>query len=333
VAVMVRGYDLETQLCELERNHPELHAVIDPQRLSTWRDELAHRSEMQDDFGPSGRGVEYLQAQELNVNARAVGITQLAQLMLGRPGANPARDRIIVDLLGGNGLVRRVISATLGPRAASVLTCDASPHMVSAAWAQGAPAIIQRAEQSLLRSGSVDGVLLAYGSHHIPVGLRQTVANEAYRVLRPGGIFVLHDFLHGSPAERWFADVAHPYSLTGHDFEHFTYREIKDCIARAGFVTSSVMDLDDSYTVTGATADEARRNMGQYLVKMYGLVRVERELGTDAAYYWAADQARQIFRYADDGVTAKASRLCYDDRERTWYLTIPRRAVVGIGWK
>lgn len=330
---MIAGHDIETQLCQLKKNHPELYAVIDPQRFGTWRDELALQSEMRDDFGPGGRGVEYLQAQELNANARAVGITQLAQLMLAKPGVEHIRDHIIVDLLGGNGLVRRVISATLGPGAASVLTCDASPHMVSAAWAQGAPAIIQRAEQPLLRSGSVEGVLLAYGSHHIPVSLRQTVANEAYRILRPGGIFVLHDFLRGSPAERWFADVAHPFSLTGHDFEHFTYREIRECVARAGFVTGSVMDLDDSYTLPGATADEARRNMGQYLVKMYGLVRAERELGPDAACFWAADQAQQIFRYADDNVTAKASQLCYDGREGIWYLTIPRRAVVGIGWK
>lgn len=330
---LVSGDDLEAQLNELEKHHPELYAVIDLRRIRAWKNELAAESSVRDDFGPGGRGVEYLQAQTLDGNARAAGIMQLTQLVLSSPSAGQSRDRIIIDLLGGNGLVRRVISATAGLERASILTCDASPHMVSAAWAQGAPAIIQRAEQPLLCSDSVDGVLLAYGSHHIPVGLRQTVVNEAYRILRPGGIFVLHDFLQGSPAERWFTDVAHPYSLTGHDFIHFTSQEIKHYLTVAGFASSTVMSLGDSYTLTGDTADDARRNMGQYLVKMYGLIRAERALGEEEAYSWAADRAQQIFRYPDDGVTPMASQLSYDKTKRTWRFTIPRRALVGMGSK
>jgi SAM-dependent methyltransferase len=205
--------------------------------------------------------------------------------------------------------------------------------MVSAAWAQGAPAIIQRAEQPVLRSSSVDALLLAYGSHHIPVELRQAVANEAYRILRPGGIFVLHDFLRGSAAERWFAEICHPYSLTGHDFTHFTYSEIRKYLAVAGFANHRVMDLDDSYTVTGATEEAASNNMGEYLVKMYGLGRAERERGADDACHWAADQARLIFRYARNGVSAKVGGVSYDEAEHAWRLTIPRRAAVGIGYK
>ncbi|MEU7161559.1 class I SAM-dependent methyltransferase [Streptomyces chrestomyceticus] len=87
--------------------------------------------------------------------------------------------------------------------------------MAEQAWARGIPAVRQRAESLLFRDASVGGVLLAYGSHYIPVAQRGAVVQEAFQVLQPGGVFVLHDFLTDSPVDVWFRKVVDVYAAIG----------------------------------------------------------------------------------------------------------------------
>lgn len=98
-----------------------------------------------DDFGPdasSGRGDHYMSAQTTNVMARAHGINQL----LGFMNAQNGRSDCIV--LGGDGLLRKV-AVHLGLSGIEILSCDILEHMITAAWAAGALAILQRAERLL----------------------------------------------------------------------------------------------------------------------------------------------------------------------------------------
>ena len=96
-----------------------------------WQQHLATNPALdRDDFGADGRGESYAQAQALNEQARKVGIVALLELMrrhhAGRDGSEPA---MIADLLGGDGLVRRVGHAA-GLTDLEIVTCDASPYMV-----------------------------------------------------------------------------------------------------------------------------------------------------------------------------------------------------------
>lgn len=50
-------------------------------------------------------------------------------------------------------------------------------------------------------------MLLAYGTHHIDPANRLSTVQEAHRVLRLGGVFVLHDFEVGGPMDEWFSKV------------------------------------------------------------------------------------------------------------------------------
>jgi len=238
----------------------------------------------------------------------------------------------LVDLLGGDGLLYRACR-NMGVKNLSVLTCDLSPHMVSAAWERGAPALLQAAEEPLLKSSSVDVVLLAYGSHHIAPSSRQQVVEEAYRMLRTEGIFVLHDFPQHSPAEQWFREVADRYSKTGHKFDHFTSGEIADYLKRAGFAEIRILEIDDSYSAVGLSEIDARMNIGKYLVKMYGLMPPAAELEEQSGWLWAADRAQEIFQYDDNGSTAKNGQVWYDPAKEAWRISVPRRAIVGIGRK
>jgi len=90
-----------------------------------------------------------------------------------------AESRILVGLLGGDGLVSRVVTLS-GRTDAVTVTCDASPFMVSQDWAGGIPALLQRAEALLFRDGPAGGVLLALrgrvGLCWFPGALRADVA-------------------------------------------------------------------------------------------------------------------------------------------------------------
>jgi SAM-dependent methyltransferase len=319
----VPGDDVEAQAGALRRYFPRWYDCLDPSRI-----EQVWTRYARDDFGPSdsgGRGHEYIRAQTAAVSARFVGIREVMTLALRHAGD---RELLLVDLLGGDGLLRRACGL-LGFPQIDVLTCDASPLMVATAWASSGPALLQLAERPLLRSESVDVVVLAYGSHHIPVDRRGTVAMEAYRVLRPGGVFILHDFLVGSPAESWFTEVVDRYSRTGHDYPHFTEAEICGYLSKAGFDDYRLLEIDDPYHVTATTCAEAERQIGEYLLDMYGLVRAESAMGRAAAREWVLGRAEEIFL----GSRAHRDLTSYDTSTGRWRALLPRRAIVGLGLK
>lgn len=322
--------DMEIQLRQLRTDFYELYECVDVERALAWAREYAP-ADVVDDFGREeygGRGESYRRAQTRNITARAHGISQMLDFIRNGTGATRKK---VVDVLGGDGLVRRVVDS-LGFSDLNVLTCDISPYMVSAAWRANVPALLQKADHLLQRDDSVDGVLVAYGSHHVDPADRATLVREAHRVLRPGGVLVVHDFLVGTPMETWFGEVVDRYSQTGHRYTHFTAEEMRGYLVSAGFDWHEITDLADPYVATGATPVDAELNLGRYLLDMYGLVEVER-LATGEASRWAIEQAKQIFRYPDKPGWMSEFSVRYDEIEATWRCTIPRMAIVGVGRK
>jgi SAM-dependent methyltransferase len=333
MATAVIGSDIGSQLRRLRREYPHIYSCIDLGRVAGLGpgSPAAGRDTPRDDFAAEevgGRGRSYLTAQQ-SASTRERGIRGLVDLV---ERTRTATSDVIVDLLGGDGLVQRVVSA--GNRQIPVIvTCDASPFMVQAAWARGIPALLHRAEHCLFRTGAVGGVMLAYGSHHIDPAQRATVAEEALRILQPGGVFVLHDFAVGTPVDTWFSKVVDVYSATGHDYVHFQPQEVWSLLASAGFADVEVGSLDDSFVISSGTAQESELELGRYLVNMYGLVRLVDELGTPAAYRRAFELASGIFVYEDGpGPLGRVRTERVPDRP-LWSTTMPRAALVGFGRK
>lgn len=325
-----RGDDLPAQLERLGREHPRLLDRLDQDLVAAWAEDLRRAAGGRDDFGPAaagGRGERYVRAQQDRLMTRAHGIDQLLRLI-----CDPAEQRgqVVLDLLGGDGLVRRVAGRT-GHHGLSIMTCDLSPLMVEAAWEAGLPAVLQSASRLLFRSGSVDGVLLAYGTHHLPESDRLLAAEESLRVLRPGGVFVMHDFEVGGPMDVWFEQVVDRYSATGHRFAHFTREELTACLDKAGFEDVRVVELADPYRVVADSPRAAELGMGRYLLDMYGLVGLEDSLGAERAEEWTVQRAREVFGVPGPDGVRPVIEPRRDPGTGGWHHEVPRRALVAVG--
>ncbi|HEU0298647.1 MAG TPA: methyltransferase domain-containing protein [Longimicrobium sp.] len=342
---MLRSDDLSTlaasdpSLHLLRDRAPALFACIDPARVAEGRRVARRIAAAAHDFDSAargGRGESYRRAQTATA-VRSAGIRSLFDLLSpDRDFSSLPPDARILDVLGGDGLLARVVAQEAGGRwSGRILTSDVSPGMVRAAEAYGLPALCQAAQYLVLRDACMDGVILAYGTHHIPRPDRPVVCAEANRVLRAGGRVLLHDFEDGSPVARWFGEVVHAYSRTGHAFPHFTAAEMEDYLCSAGFVDVRVGPLYDPFVLEAPSEAEARSALAGYLADMYGLVVLVRDRGAEGARRHIGELADEYFRYdyaalglpADFGVERTTlSRVAGGVR-----IELPRVALVGTG--
>jgi ubiquinone/menaquinone biosynthesis C-methylase UbiE len=285
-------------------------------------------NEFEDDID-LGRGASYRRAQR-SAMVRARGIQSLFTLAAGV--ATPARiprDWRLLDVLGGDGLLARVLR-TVAPQVVPLaITSDMAGHMVLEALRSGLPAIRQLAQFLFVRDETMDAVIIAYGTHHIGPEERTAACQEAARVLRPGGRLVLHDFEEGSPVARWFTEVVHRHSRSGHPYTHFSAPEMECLMTAANLRLVGVRPVYDPLVFEGEDPGEVRAALADYLLDMYGLVGLAgraRAEGHDAV--WAL--ARKYFRYPD-GATLEGP-VVYQ-RHSTWLAEVPRVALVAVGEK
>jgi SAM-dependent methyltransferase len=322
----------------LRRQDSAFLTCVDPCRVAAatrFADDLTRVSDEFASHSERGRGGPYMRAQ-VHTAVRRTGILGLPYELRSRPSAGTR------NLHDRRSLGRRRADRTIHPRPPrqwpSVLspeTSDISPDMINAALCHGLPAIRQAAQCLALRTAAFDGVLLAYGTHHIPPMQRASACAEAYRVLRSGGRFVLHDFPNASPVARWFSDVVDRYSKTGHKHEHFDALEMRSLLSNAAFSDISVEMLYDPFVVMAATTNTARDALGAYLLDMYGLELMAEDIGRAAAVTRTYELANECFQYdyealglsADFGVRGPR----YSEATTGVRLEWPRLAIVARG--
>ncbi|HVG17468.1 MAG TPA: methyltransferase domain-containing protein, partial [Blastocatellia bacterium] len=285
-----------------------------------------------------GRGEMYRRAQQ-DPLVRATGIKNLFRLV------SPDRDLeklspqfTILDVLGGDGVLARAMQQVM-PSASmpSIITSDLSDDMVAAAQEYGLFAIRQPAQSLLLKDNSIDGVIIAYGTHHIPKDQQLQVCKEAFRVLKPGGHIAFHDFEVGSPISHWFSEVVDPYSLTGHSFPHFTREEMKGLLFDAGFDDAAVVYMYDPFILSVDTEAEAQSRLAEYLLNMYGLAKLVDQHGEEEALRFVYSLALKHLRYDYERMgmdeSFGAPEILISEKDGHMRIEAPRVALVGAATK
>lgn len=304
--------------------------VLDFDRVGTDKalaELLSSRNEFETNSG-GGRGESYRDAQ-CATTARLTGIETLLQMLTGdRDLRRLPTELRLLDVLGGDGLLSRALR-TLAPRlpAMPLLTSDVAKHMIDAALGQGLPAIRQAANFFFLRESSFDGVLVAYGSHHIHDADRKSTCEEAFRILRPGGRIVLHDFEEGSPVAEWFAQVVHPLAESGHSYRHFTRAEMHSLLKGAGFANIVITDMYDPIRLCGPSEGKAIRALLGYLNSMYGL-RLDKD-GHIKVHDWLIENIRYDYTAIPNRLESWCSGLTIVPSVGKVVAELPRLALVA----
>jgi SAM-dependent methyltransferase len=309
------GFGFDDYLEHLRHSHPDLFGLLSPQRcrdIERYVSEMNRSSWEFEGAKDQGRGLAYNVAQKSPEN-RAVGMTTLLDCF------EPAQAFRILDVLGGDGTFAR-FCRSLGQHAPTIYTADIAKLMVDACHAQALPCVRQSATRSLFRDNVLDGVLIAYGSHHLDNSERRLAVREAHRTLKSGRRLVLHDFEIGGRCAQWFERVVHPYSRTGHPHPHFSRPEMFQLLTSAGFRDVTVFEIDDPFTLPGSSPEDARHHAIMHLYNMYDLIKI-------------ADGTGEIAPCLERHITETLGPIGISRQESRYVAQIPRQALVAVGTK
>jgi ubiquinone/menaquinone biosynthesis C-methylase UbiE len=319
-ALYVNGYSFEEYLDYLRHGHPGLYDLLSHEKYCDAEQHILKMNMISREFEDEkigGRGVAYNVAQKSTDN-RKVGMTTLLKSFCSSFEI-PDQGFRILDVLGGNGTFARFCK-TLKHHTPTIYTADISKLMIDACHAQALPCVRQSATRSLFRDNVLDGVLIAYGSHHLDSHARRLAVCEAHRTLRAGGRLVLHDFEIGGRCAKWFDSIVHPYSRTGHPHAHFSRQEMLHLFTSAGFHDVRVFEIHDPFTLRGGSPEEAKHNAIMHMYHMYDLIEIAD---------FACDIAPRLERHITETLGPIAIRP-----EEGWYVAeIPRQALVAVGTK
>ncbi|MDX6450658.1 MAG: hypothetical protein QOH16_707 [Gaiellaceae bacterium] len=326
-AQLVEFPGTETTLPEycdwLKQQFPAVAGVVRSLRglpASELEAKVASLAAFDGEFSSAGRGRSWVRGTTNRFHVRRRGMSSLFELMAQSEsvslGALP-QDFTVLDAFGGAGFIAQFAQRILEFRGC-VVTSDPSALMVESAYLTGLPTLWQRAQDLyMIQEDSLDCVLIAYGAHHVPVPERQQMFCEAWRVLRPGGTLVFHDFVESSPMATFFRDVVHRYSRTGHDHEHFTSDGLATYLARAGLSVTSVHTMADDFQFDGV---DAQREATEWIKTVYGLEKLPAGKAGDHLLW---REVRRIFEVND-------STAADDESGR---LAIRRDALVALARK
>jgi SAM-dependent methyltransferase len=163
------------------------------------------------------------------------------------PRARHGERQILIDLLrvephhividapaGGGYLAEGIRDLVREPRQ---IVCVEPSRKFAAAIDGAFTSHISPLDDMPLRSGTVDRVGSLAGLHHLAD--KAWFVQEAYRVLRPGGLIVVGDVLERTPVAGFLNGPVDLYTTTGHRGAFLREAECGGLLAAAGFVVKS----------------------------------------------------------------------------------------------
>lgn len=226
---------------------------------------------------------------------------------------------VTADAAGAEPLADRAAAFVAARRdedgGALIVTNDISPHMFYRAGLWGLPSREDATQLSrTFLDDSLDGVLFAYGTHHIPDMFAAT--REAREVMKPGAVVVVHDFFDEGPAGQWFHHVVDKHSKTGHDIPHIGPVQMAVMLFAAGFRDVELHETQDPFFFACDGVEVKARDLAlNYLLGMYGM---------EQSFHHRMDHFEEVVKTV----------LTYPEVDETPVFTdgfvyVPRRAVVA----
>ncbi len=325
-----------------EKKFPFLYQILKKEHFTTEKIEwlLSQIDSFDFEENPKGgRGGDYLSEQIKHPLNRYVGFRQLFDLIIG--DNDDKKELIVLDAMGGNGTLHKA-SELLGYNHLKIIISDISSAMIKSAFDQNIPCIRQPAQNLLLKDNSVDAVVFAYGTHHIPAEERHTSFKEAYRVLKEGGKLLIHDYEEGSKTSEWYSDILDKYTYTGHKYVHFTKQELNTTLSEIGYSKINVANIYDPFIIEGSTQEDARKNMLNHLVNLFGMRKLKKEEFTEQEDFYKRveglvdqcfdftkeDQGKEI-----EDILAVKKTTIYSKDIGKYFAEVPRIALIGVGEK
>ncbi|MFB6189611.1 MAG: class I SAM-dependent methyltransferase [Halapricum sp.] len=154
----------------------------------------------------------------------------------------------LVDLGGGTGRATQALSAD------ERVVLDAARGMLERARSHDLACVQGDASRLPLTDGSVDAITIVDALHHVYDW--DGVFTEAFRVLGPGGVFVVSDFDPTTLLGRGLVAAEH---LVGFESRFLSPRRLCEHLESVGFETV-VLDTGFGYTVAGVVPKRESRN-------------------------------------------------------------------------
>jgi ubiquinone/menaquinone biosynthesis C-methylase UbiE len=318
--------DLDAYLRWLNTNHPAIAGVIADVQAISPAERAARIRALQAcaEFSAHGRGNQWATTIDHHLEVRKAG----ASTLLSAPPNLPQRAQgadgqpyFFLDVFGGAGFIAQFARDIFG-FTGTVITSDPSALMVRLTLNKNLPTLWQRAQDLLMtRDDSLDAVLFAYGTHHVPIDERLQSFKEAWRVLKPGGVLLFHDFPEQGAASRWFAEIVDRYTFTGHKHAHFSAEGVADYYTAAGFHIHSIGEIDDCFQFVGSSREAALREAIEFMGGAYGLEKLEKS-ADGTRFLW--EKIQQIFPVDETPVAAPPEH---------YRIVIHRPALLGVGIK
>ena len=160
----------------------------------------------------------------------------------------PAQQMHVLDVACGTGRTLRMIRASL-PKA-SLFGTDLSPAYLRKAnqllseIPGELPQLLQaNAEELPYLDNYFHGITSVFLFHELPAEARQRVIQECFRVLQPGGTFVICDSVQSLDSPE-FQDMMDNFPVLFHEpyYRHYTTDHISDRLDKAGFVDIEIQN-------------------------------------------------------------------------------------------
>lgn len=184
---------------------------------------------------------------------------------------------ILFDSLAGNGTFDRLMQQLFQVRPRYVGN-DVSMPMVKQAHSDNRLVFYSDLRMPIVRHSIADYGVSAYGTHHIPPPERLSFLSVAGKRVKPGGTFVVQDFIEGSATARWYSECIDQFRSHGHALSHFKKGELASLLSMAGFTDVSEHLIYDPFVMEvdgGINEKNARGIFYRYLIKLFALDRLQ----------------------------------------------------------